>query len=79
MINKDIATPSQWLQQMMSHIHPCSVCILYKPGLDLHITDKLSQNKHMENKEWEITGINLNVNAICTAVEIPIYTFMEDI
>ena len=78
-INKDVATQSQQLQCSMLHIHQYSVCISYKPGADLYTADWLSQNNHVENKDQEITGMNANLHAIRSAVDIPISTSIEDI
>ena len=60
-------------------IHWYSVYILYKPGPELYVADWLSQNNHADSKDQEITGMNGNVHVISTAVDIPIYTSIEDI
>ena len=53
--------------------------ILYKPGPDLYIAVWLSKNNHAESKDQKIPGINFNMDAIITAVDIPICTSMEEI
>ena len=63
----------------MSCIHQCKVCILYKHGPDFHITDRLSLRNHAEDKDQEITSLNINVNAISKAVIVPVCTSIEDI
>ena len=78
-IGKDVAIPSQCLLNIMLHIHQYSVHILCLPHPDLYIVDLLSQYNHMENKDQEITGMNIHVHATRTAVDIPIYTSIEDI
>ena len=46
---KDVATLSQQLQHIIPHIHQCRVCILYKPGHKLFITDWLSHPNLKKN------------------------------
>ena len=64
MVSKDVATLPQQLQCIMLHIHPYSVCILYKPGPMLYSEDWLSQNNHAVNRDQEIRCMNINVHAI---------------
>ena len=45
--------------------------IIYKPGPDLFIADWLSTQKNIENKDAEIPGMQLNINTIQTATNIP--------
>ena len=75
---KDVATFSQRLQQIMLCIHQYRVHIIYKPYQDLCITGWLSWNNHREDKD-KTTGMNINVNTISTAVNMPVCTFIEDI
>ena len=63
----------------MLHIQQYMVCIIYKPGPDLYIADYLSQNNIAEDREQKITGMNVNLHAISTSVNIPICTSMEDV
>ena len=55
------------------------VCIIYKSGPNLYIVDWLSQNNFTEDRDQEITGKNINVNAISTLVNMPVCTSTEDI
>ena len=43
------------------------------------LTDWLSRNNHTEDKDQEIIGMNINVNAISTTVNMPVCTSTEDI
>ena len=63
----------------MLHIHQYRVGIIYKPCLDLYITDWLSRNNHTEDKDQKITGMNTNTNAISPAVNMPVCTSIDDI
>ena len=36
---------------------------LYQPGPELYIVDWWSWNNHVENKDQEITGMNVNTHA----------------
>ena len=49
-ISKDMAMLSEWLQCMVLHIHQYRVCIMYKPGPYLYITEWLSRNNHTEKR-----------------------------
>ena len=40
-------------------------------GLELFIADWLSRQNQKENKDEEIPGINININAICLTIDIP--------
>ena len=63
----------------MLHIHQYRVCIIHKPGPDLYIADWLSRNNHAEDRDQEIIGMNKNVNAISTAVNMLVCISTEDI
>ena len=76
-ISKDVATLYQHLQLIMLHIHQYRLHILYKPGPNLYIADWLSQNNHTENRDQEITGMNMY--AISISVNAPLCTSIEDI
>ena len=71
--------PSQCLQHITLRIHHDRVYIIYTPGPDLHISGWLSGNNLTENKDQEMTGINVNVNVISTSVIIPVCTSIGDI
>ena len=63
----------------MLRIHQYRVHIKYKPGPDLYIVDWMSRNKHIENKDQEITGMNINVIVINISVYIPVCRSIEHI
>ena len=52
---------------------------MYKPGLDLYNADWLSRSNHAKDGDKEITGMNLNMSAISTSVNVPVSTSIEDI
>ena len=52
-------------------MHQYRVRTIYKPGLDLFIADWLSRHNHKENKDAEIPGMQLNIDAIETMTDIP--------
>ena len=64
---KDITTLSQRLQQIVLRIDQYRVRIIYKPGPDLFIA---VQTKHSEDKDVEILGTQLGINAIQTTINI---------
>ena len=66
---KDVATLSQQIQCILLRIHQYQVRIIYKPGL--FIADWLSQHNHMENKDEEIHGMGIRVDAIQTSLNVP--------
>ena len=78
-ISEDVATLSQHLQCIKLSIHLYRIHIMYKPGPDLYVADWLSQNNHTENRDQEITGMNVNMNATNVLVNIPRCTSTEDI
>ena len=78
-VGKDITTLSQWLQHIILHIHQYSVCILYKPGLDVYIGDWLSKHSHTEGKNQKVAGMNINVHTLSTELDITVCTSIEDI
>ena len=52
-------------------IHQYQVRIIYKPGLEVFITDWLSRHNHMENKDEEMHGMDVRVDAIQMSMNIP--------
>ena len=68
---KDIATLLQRLQQILLRIHQYRVNIMYKPGQDLFMADWLSRQKHKEDIDEEIEGMQVKVNSIETSINIP--------
>ena len=69
---KDVATLFQQLQHIVPHIHLYRVHIIFKPGPELYISEWLSRNNHTEGKHQKLMGISINVNAISTAVDMPV-------
>ena len=68
---KDVAMLFQKIQQILLRIQQYRVKIIYKPGPDLFLVDWLSRQNHKENKDKEIPGMQLNVDAIETTTNIP--------
>ena len=58
------ATLSQRIQYIFLWIYQYWVRIIYKPGPDFFIMDWLSRHNHMENKDEEICGMDVRVDAI---------------
>ena len=46
---------------------------------NLYIIEWFSRNNLTEDKDQESTGMNINVNAMSTTVNIPVCTSIEDI
>ena len=67
---KDMAALSQRLQQILLCIHQDRIRILYKPGLQLYISNWLSRQNHNEGTAENITDKNLNINAIKICTDI---------
>ena len=70
---KVVATLSQMLQRIHLRIPQCRVRIIYKPGPNLFIGNRLSRQNHNEHKDEEITGMQVNINTIQTTTTIPEY------
>ena len=60
-------------------IHQYIVCMLYKAGPELYIAVWLSHHNHRENKDQEISGMNVSIHTINTTVDVLICTSIEDI
>ena len=67
---KDVGKLSKRIQHILLRIHQFQVRILHKPGPDLFTADWLSRHNHTENKDTEIPGMDIKVNAIQTATNI---------
>ena len=67
------------LKKILLRKHQCRVKIIYKPRPDLFIADWLSRQNSNENKDAEIPGIQLNINEIQTATNIPVYMKMHEL
>ena len=68
---KDVARLSQWIQHILLKIHQYRVQIVYKPGPDIFIADWLSKHNHTEGKDQPIKGMEIQVNIIQTATDMP--------
>ena len=68
---KDVAMLSQRIQWIILRMCQYRVRIIYKPGLDLFITNWLSRQIYKENKDAEIPGMELNIDATETTRNIP--------
>ena len=58
------------LQCILVGIHQYRVRIIYVSGLDLFIADWLTRQNHKENKDEEVQGMNININAIHMITDI---------
>ena len=63
----------------MLHIHQFNMCILYKPGPELYIVDRLSHHNHTENKNQEIAGMIITIHTLSAAVDVLVCTSIENI
>ena len=72
MISKDVAMLSWQLQHIMLYMLQYCVCILFKLGPELYIAYWLLCHSHIENKDQEITGMNVSIHTINTKVDVPI-------
>ena len=70
-LKKDVVTLSQRLQWILLRIHQYRVKIIYKPGPELFVADWLSRQNHNKNTDAEIPHMQLGINAIHTATNIP--------
>ena len=68
---KDVATMSQCIQCILLKIHQYRVQIIYKPGPEIFIADWLSRHNHTEGKNKPIKGMDIQVDAIQTAIDMP--------
>ena len=67
---KNVATLSQRLEQIPVRIHQYMVRIKYKLGPDLFMADWLSRH-HSKNKDEEIMGMQISMNAIQSTTNVP--------
>ena len=68
---KDMATLSQCIQCILLKIHQYKVQIICKPGPEIFIADWLSQHSHEEGKDKPIKGMDIRIDAIQSATDIP--------
>ena len=52
---------------------------MYKSGPDLFIEEWISGQKHKENKNMEIPGMQININPIQTITNIPECMIMHEL
>ena len=62
-------------------LHPDTTIhnIIYKPGPNPYIGDWLSRNNHTIDRDWEITGMNIDVSAISAIVNMSVCTSIKAI
>ena len=68
---KDVATLSQHTQCIFLKIHQYMVKIIYKPEPKIFIADWLSQHNHVKGKDRPFKDMDIKVNAIWIATDIP--------
>ena len=71
MFKKDVATLSQQIQCILLKIHQYRVQIIFKPGLEIFIADWLLRHNHTEGKDKPIKGMDVQVDAIQNAKDMP--------
>ena len=76
---KDVATLSQPIQCILLKIHQYRVQIVYKPGPEIFIADWLSRHNHTEGKDKPIKGMDIWVDTIQTATDMPDCVSMAEI
>ena len=62
---------SQCIQHILLKIHQYRVRILYKPGPETFVADWLSQHNQKEGKDEPLQNMDVRVNAIQSATDIP--------
>ena len=76
---KDVGTLSQRLQQIPLCLYQYRIQFLYKPSQQLYIAAWLSRHSHIEDKDEEITGMNLTISKVETCNSIPECMMAEEI
>ena len=71
MFKKDVATLLQHMQCILLEIHQYRVQIIYKPDPEIFIADWLSRHNHVEGKDKPIKDMNVRVDAIQSAADMP--------
>ena len=79
MLKKDVATLSQCIQCILLKIHQYRVQIIYKPGPKIFIADWLSRHNHIEGKDKPIKDMDVWVDAIQNATDMPECILMAEI
>ena len=62
---------SQHIQCILLKIHQYRVQIIYKPGPKIFIADWLSQHSHEEKKDKPIKDMDIRIDTIQSATDIP--------
>ena len=70
-LKKDVTTLSQCIQCILLKIHQYRVQIIYKPGPEIVIAHLLSWHNHIEGKDKPIKDMDIKVDAIQIATDIP--------
>ena len=70
-MKKDATGLSQRPLRITLHIYQCSIRILYKTCPQLFIADWPSRHNHKRNRDKEILGMNITINAIESFMDIP--------
>ena len=68
---KDVAMLSQCIQCILLKIHQYRVQIIYKPGPEIFTADWLSQHNHEEGKDKPIKDMDIRIDTIQSATDIP--------
>ena len=79
MFKNDVATLSQHIQCILLKIHQYRVQIIYKPGPEIFIADWLLRHNHTEGKDQPIKGMDVWVDTIQTAMDMPECISMAEI
>ena len=77
MFKKDVATLLQCIQCILLKIHQYRVQIIYKPGSDIFIADWLLHHNHIEGKDKPIKDMDIRIDTIQSAKDIPECTSMS--
>ena len=79
MFKEDVATLSKHIQHILLKVHQYRVQIIYKPGPEIFTADWLSRHNHTEGKDKPIKGMDIWVDAIQTAMDMPECVSMAEI
>ena len=74
-----MATLSQCIQCILLKIHQYRVQITYKPDPEIFIADWLSRHNHTEGKDKPMKGMEIQVDVIQTATDMPECVSMAEI
>ena len=68
---KDVGMLSQCIQCILLKIHQYRVQIIYKPAPKIFIPDWLSQHNHEEDKDKPMKDMDIRIDNIQSATDIP--------